>query len=983
MNPNTSLQDELQNYETQPMGDVIPDLLVPLYFYRCHSAWKSNELDYVLQEQNTSTTCLIDLSEDYSSDNLDSNRNHIQDVLVDDTDVNLTQISISSAQSKLMPKKSTKVMIDYSCDYLDDGIWVATFEEIKTKDNEKEFGVINFDISINIEDIKDLIFIDNQNEIKVSFNNIDITFNNLQEFMSWNNCVIKNENNIITLYLNKIDGIVIKEYILDGVDINTPFILKYFGTEKKLSEYDIYAVDGIKRNMLRQMEYDNEEFNFELIEVTLINWESYSVQNTKSLLLQLGTQFEDEDILESIELYIPNETLIGTIESRQQEKRVDYNALFWPMKISPIQVDESKVLLYFDWLTDKSVSWSQALPFLNPNNPNQHSLTEILYLSEQDLQITTQTIQKARIKNTMNFKWNIIGKNSGSATFGPSEFWKANISTDFWGKTFTAQTEHYPQTNKISIFDGNNNKQSLQGWDQGNSWFDGAMIAPVLLDDTFGFIQLEVWENDNWVTRTYQNARIKSCAIECSSTSNSSFKDKIYWRRNEDIQLTYDYVVEGGPVYRKIEFTTQKSLLCSYFTEGEGSQDWKDNWTGKIFNNFNNVFMLVYGWEADLTTKKTIQLDTWSVRDNGVKSSQFQFQFSKNDNKDETIVLEIGTNNKVNSLSLAVRKMLDWTACLNENFLDANYDSGAMAQNGMAAVKSQFVSNSNIKPEEIIGNIVNSLIHTLQTQETSPSSSIIYDSKWPILIGCINMLSDKIYSTYSINKGLNDDGRKYLPWTFDLFQTAQFTNQIDLPEEQWTWTYGKYKQDDGSTKKQPILDGSTFDFPDLYCGLKSYYFKLDQQYPTPQPIFNDISNPITIRGDNTGTLFTWPIIKDSIDEVSISTVSDSIQLGIEDYQKYMVYTTQDCTMLYGNNNVGIMDREQWSYTLPIQQNYARLLLTPQYPENDFKIDRLIIRGIWGGPSYAFIKTTTNKILKIQFNLFNNVDESISMTKLQF
>lgn len=1014
MNPNTSLSDQFNGagVETTPLVDVMPELLIPLYFYRCHSAWKSNELSYILQEQNTQTCAFIDLSQDYSDVDDDNTRNHMHQVLVDDSDVVLSQTSISQTQSKLQPKSSVKINVDYPCHFLNEGVWVASFEEIKVSLQEKDYGFIPLREDLIISEIYDFTYISENiviesNNIKIWYNDSNFVEFTIEEFLQIKNfnlnmniSVNENDESIydLSIYFNSENEKPVKIVELIPFSTQKPtgydIKIKYDGLSKKLDDLEIFAVDSIKRNMLRELEMDDDAFSFELIEILLINWENYAVSNNKSILLQIGNQLDEEDTLETIDVYLPNETLIGTIEGKQKEDRVNFLSNFWPMKISPIQVDERKVIIYNDWMSNKQIPWEKCLPFLNPNNPNQHSLSEILYLSEEDLTVTKQTFKKARIKNTMSFQWNFLGK-IGSNTmgkYGPSKYWKQILSQDFAGETLRCQTEYYTSNYKINVYDGDGNKQSMQGWEVGSNWLDGAMMGQVVLDETFGFVQIEVWNDTTqiWETQTYQQARVYKTQLGVGVkgiNQNSITAHDIDGYYVRDWTFTPNYsratVNPPNPPTKVFSLPAIKGFGLEYFTGGFGQNNFR--WYSDILtfntNQFpSSVWMSCYYQKLDGTLGAE-NLTHWGLFDkrNDI-SGIFTIKYGRNIEHKFDVVLEIGTNNKKDSLVAAIRKMVDWTMSYNSNFLNAQFDSGGNAQNGMGAVRTQF-SSSNLKPEQVISNIRKDLINFLATQETTPISSIIYDSKWPIFLGCLNMLSEKILSEDTINKGQNDDARKYLPWTFDLFQIYGYTAEQSEAESKWTWKYAKFNLENNTSTNAPILDGSVNDVADLYCGLKSYYFKTDQQYPTPEPIWKDISNPISIYGDATGTIFTWPQIKDTIDEVSISTISGDISLGTEDYQKYMVYTTQDLTLLYGQNNA-IYDRETWSNLLPIKQSYAKLTLNLAFPNIDTKIDRLIFRGIWGGKSFAFIKTNNNKVLPIKFQLFNDVDESISLTKLQ-
>ncbi|WP_342218321.1 hypothetical protein [Spiroplasma endosymbiont of Amphimallon solstitiale] len=155
-------------------------------------------------------------------------------------------------------------------------------------------------------------------------------------------------------------------------------------------------------------------------------------------------------------------------------------------------------------------------------------------------------------------------------------------------------------------------------------------------------------------------------------------------------------------------------------------------------------------WDGKWPLKKEKELKDKEVW-NFPGESQF-YQYVATNNKFNDIEIEIKDAPTVDSLQQLLLDMLTYTYNYNKNFDGASLLS---TPNKMDILRAKF---ENQKPEDVITNLFK------QWKLDYPNYIDLEQVK--IFKQIVIMLSNNIYSSMSINKGLNDDNKILLPYYF-------------------------------------------------------------------------------------------------------------------------------------------------------------------------------------------------------------------------
>ncbi|MBP1527565.1 MAG: hypothetical protein H9Q66_06570, partial [Spiroplasma ixodetis] len=218
------------------------------------------------------------------------------------------------------------------------------------------------------------------------------------------------------------------------------------------------------------------------------------------------------------------------------------------------------------------------------------------------------------------------------------------------------------------------------------------------------------------------------------------------------------------------------------------------------------------------------------------------------------------------------------------------------------------------------------------------------------------MLSNNIYSTMSINKGLNDDYKILLPYYFELKSNPIHSN----PDEIWEFKDAKV-----------ILKSAYFDFTDINN------IKLKN---------NDISkNELFKLNDNQ---FNWLSITNELESNNIpSLIPADWTLGNGEYGKYFTKAIissnkiENALNLYGSNKSQLFSKLEFYKEISQIDNNSEFELQIKNPIHN--LNRIEISGIFGAGNYDLILITNKKEIKLtNINLFDKYIESISYINIE-
>ncbi|WP_338987893.1 hypothetical protein [Spiroplasma endosymbiont of Dasysyrphus albostriatus] len=296
--------------------------------------------------------------------------------------------------------------------------------------------------------------------------------------------------------------------------------------------------------------------------------------------------------------------------------------------------------------------------------------------------------------------------------------------------------------------------------------------------------------------------------------------------------------------------------------------------------------------------------------------------------KFDDIEVEISDKPPIDSLQQLLLDMLSYTYNYNRNFDGAEYDEKGKPKNDIAKLRAKFEGQ---KPDEVITNLFKKWELDYPNYINLPQMQIFKQ----IFI----MLSKYIYSSLSINKGLNDDNKILLPYYFELKSNPIHSTKDD------SWKYKDIKV---------ILKSMYFDFTDINN------IKLKN---------NDISQNELFKLDD--NQFNWLSIANDLESNNIpSLIPAEWTLANGEFGKYFTRIIinknkiENILNLYGSNKSQLFSKLEFYKEISKIDNDNEFELQIENPINN--LNRIEISGIFGAGNYDLILITD----KQEINLTN-------------
>ncbi|WP_342274541.1 hypothetical protein [Spiroplasma endosymbiont of Phycita roborella] len=289
--------------------------------------------------------------------------------------------------------------------------------------------------------------------------------------------------------------------------------------------------------------------------------------------------------------------------------------------------------------------------------------------------------------------------------------------------------------------------------------------------------------------------------------------------------------------------------------------------------------------------------------------------------------------------------MLTYTYTYNRNFDGASLSNVLKEMNDLDKMRAKFEGQ---KPNEVITNLFK------QWELDYPNYTNLPQVK--ILKQIVIMLSKNIYSTMSINNGLNDDYKLLLPYYFELK-----SNPIhSTPDKVWEFKDVKV-----------VLKSAYFDFTDINN------IKIKN---------NDISQNELLKLDD--NQFNWLSITNELESNNIpSLIPADWTLGNGEYGKYFTRAIIDknkienALNLYGSNKSQLFSKLEFYKEISQIDNNSEFELQIKNPINN--LNRVEISGIFGAGNYDLILITDKQEINLtNINLFDKYNENISYINLE-
>ncbi|WP_342266066.1 hypothetical protein [Spiroplasma endosymbiont of Villa modesta] len=290
--------------------------------------------------------------------------------------------------------------------------------------------------------------------------------------------------------------------------------------------------------------------------------------------------------------------------------------------------------------------------------------------------------------------------------------------------------------------------------------------------------------------------------------------------------------------------------------------------------------------------------------------------------------------------------MLSYTYNYNRNFEGATYnDKNGKPLNDIAILRAKFEGQ---KPDEVITNLFKQWELDYPNYVNLPQMQIFKQ----VFI----MLSKYIYSSLSINKGLNDDNKILLPYYFELKSSPIHATKDKI------WQYKDVKV---------ILKSAYFDFTNVNN------IKLKN---------NDISQNELFKLDD--NQFNWLSITNELESNNIpSLIPADWTLGNGEYGKYFTRAIIDKTNilnalnLYGSNKSQLFSKLEFYKEISQIDNDIEFELQIENPINN--LNRIEISGIFGAGNYDLILIVDKQEINLtNINLFDKYNENISYINLE-
>ncbi|WP_338985891.1 hypothetical protein [Spiroplasma endosymbiont of Thecophora atra] len=313
--------------------------------------------------------------------------------------------------------------------------------------------------------------------------------------------------------------------------------------------------------------------------------------------------------------------------------------------------------------------------------------------------------------------------------------------------------------------------------------------------------------------------------------------------------------------------------------------------------------------------------------------------------KFDDVELEISDKPPIDSLQQLLLDMLSYTYNYNRNFDGAEYDEKGKPKNDIAKLRAKFEGQ---KPDEVITNLFKKWELDYPNYINLPQMKIFKQ----IFI----MLSKYIYSSLSINNGLNDDNKILLPYYFELKSNPIHSTKDD------SWKYKDIKV---------ILKSMYFDFTDISN------IKLKN---------NDISQNELFKLDD--NQFNWLSITNELETNNIpSLIPADWTLSNGEYGKYFTRVIinnnkiENILNLYGSNKSQLFSKLEFYKEISKIDNDSEFELQIENPINN--LNRIEISGIFGSENYNLILITNNKEINLKtINLFDKYNENISYINIE-
>lgn len=354
-------------------------------------------------------------------------------------------------------------------------------------------------------------------------------------------------------------------------------------------------------------------------------------------------------------------------------------------------------------------------------------------------------------------------------------------------------------------------------------------------------------------------------------------------------------------------------------------------WLGYEFGN-------IYDGKWPLKKQKELKdKEVWDF----AGESQF-FQYVATNNKFDDIEVEIQDAPTIDSLQKVLLNMLTYTYTYNRNF--DGFDQTDLKKD-IAKLRAKF---ENQKPSDVITNLFK--------QWELDYSNYINLPQIQIFKQLVIMLSKNIYSTMSINNGLNDDYKLLLPYYFELK-----SNPIhSTPDKVW-------------------------EFKDAKVLLKSAYFDLTDVNNIKLKN-NDISQNEFFKLDD--NQFNWLSITNELESNNIpSLIPADWTLGNGEYGKYFTRAIIDknkienALNLYGSNKSQLFSKLEFYKEITQIDTNSEFELQIENPI--INLNRIELSGIFGAGNYDLILITDKQDINLKdINLFDKYNENISYINLE-
>ncbi|WP_338957335.1 hypothetical protein [Spiroplasma endosymbiont of Tiphia femorata] len=394
------------------------------------------------------------------------------------------------------------------------------------------------------------------------------------------------------------------------------------------------------------------------------------------------------------------------------------------------------------------------------------------------------------------------------------------------------------------------------------------------------------------------------------------------------------------------QFIGQEKSVLDLIAIGGGKETRKEIIkNARVTHAWLGYFLSSYSFgEWPLKEKKELKdKEVWKIQSGPIGK---EYTSIATYDKFDDIEVEISDKPPIDSLQQLLLDMLSYTYNYNRNFEGATYnDKNGKPLNDIAILRAKFEGQ---KPDEVITNLFKQWELDYPNYVNLPQMQIFKQ----IFI----MLSKYIYSSLSINKGLNDDNKILLPYYFELKSSPIH------PTKDKIWQYKDVKV---------ILKSEYFDFSDINN------IKLKN---------NDISQNELFKLDD--NQFNWLSITNELESNNIpSLIPVDWTLGNGEYGKYFTRAIIDKTKilnalnLYGSNKSQLFSKLEFYKEILQIDNNIEFELQIENPINN--LNRIEISGIFGSGNYDFILLTDKQEINLtNINLFDKYNENISYINLE-